>query len=510
MGWQDAPVIDTAGGWQSAPEVGAPAAPAPEGPISWGDVPGQAASNFLPSLGGVLHDIAQPVLHPIDTATNLKNLTVGVLQKTGVVKGDDAIKYADAFGEYFKNRYGSEDGFKRALAKDPAGVLADASAILTGGETALARAPGLVGKAASVAGTVGRAVDPLNVVTKPLAGAVRAADPLLGLATGAGPDAIAAARQAGREGGAGAEAFTAQMRGAAPIEEIVTDARAAADQMKQVAQDRYVQDMARIGRNPTPLNFNDIDAALARADRIVTYEGRERRALVPVRDELVGLVNEWKGRDPAKFHTAAGLDELKKVIYQDVLGPLPFHGAEAQRKIAGDVYDAVKQTIVKQDKTYADAMKSYEGVSKQLREIEKALSLNPRASVDAALRKLTSSMRNNVNTNFGKRAQLVQQLQAAGAPQLTNKIAGASLNSWQPRGLAGLGALGTIGSVISGGGLPLATLAGQSPRLVGEAQRGLGIAQRYGDRLSRPMGPIPISPLESLRQLGRTRNINQQ
>ncbi|QCJ78800.1 MULTISPECIES: hypothetical protein [Bradyrhizobium] len=58
---------------------------------------------------------------------------------------------------------------QRALAEDPAGVFGDISTVLTGGETALARLPGLVGKSAKVAGTAGRIVDPLNVVTKPLA-----------------------------------------------------------------------------------------------------------------------------------------------------------------------------------------------------------------------------------------------------------------------------------------------------------------------------------------------------
>ena len=157
----------------------------------------------------------------------------------------------------------------------------------------------------------------------------------------AGPAAVEAARAAGREGGAASEALVSQMRGTAPIDEIVTDAQRAADQMKKVAQDRYVQEMAVIGQNPAPLKFNEIDNALNRVDKIVTYEGRERAALKPVRDDLVKLVDEWKAADPAKFHTAAGLDELKKVIWEDVMQGIPFEQG-AKRKIVGDVYDAVK------------------------------------------------------------------------------------------------------------------------------------------------------------------------
>lgn len=52
-------------------------------------------------------------------------------------------------------------------------------------------------------------------------------------------------------------------------------------------------------------------------------------------------------------------------------------------------------------------MKNYENASNLIREIEKTLSLNPKASIDTALRKLQSVMRDNVNTNYGKRGDLV-------------------------------------------------------------------------------------------------------
>ncbi|MDA9498167.1 hypothetical protein [Bradyrhizobium sp. CCBAU 11357] len=69
---------------------------------------------------------------------------------------------------------------QRALAEDPAGVFGDISTVLTGGETVLAGLPGLAGKAAKVAGTAGRIVDPLNVVTKPLAAGAAGGIPFFG------------------------------------------------------------------------------------------------------------------------------------------------------------------------------------------------------------------------------------------------------------------------------------------------------------------------------------------
>ena len=505
MGWQDAPVV-TGGGWQSAPlanEEPPAAAPAvPEGPLSWSDVPGLALQNAPSSIGNFVSDIVQPILHPIDTATAIKNVGQGYLEKGGLISGDEHTQYADAVNQYFANRYGSTEGFKRALAEDPVGVFGDIPTVLTGGEAVLGRLPGLAGKAAKAAGTAGRFVDPLNVVTKPLAGGVRLGDYALGTLTGAGPEPVRTARQAGREGGAASEALTSQMRGVAPIDEIVDDARAAAAHMKGQGQAAYQREMAATRANTTQLNFNEIDAAVNRIDNIVTFHGRPRAELVPIRDRLVDLVNEWKGRDPAHFHTPEGFDELKKVIYEDVLGTLPYEN-KAARKIAGDLYGAVKGTIVKQDPTYARTMANYERHSTALRELESMIG-RPGTNVDAALRRLTSVMRNNVNTNFGKRAAMVEQLQQAGAPQLTNKIAGASLSSAEPRGLA-KGAAGVelyhaLGELAGGNPLPLAkiplTLAAGSPRLVGEGSHALGVAQRYMDQYG-------YRALEGLRQTGR-------
>lgn len=55
-----------------------PNAQANPAPTSWGDVGSQALSNLPSSAGRFASDIVQPVIHPIDTATSLKNLGLGV------------------------------------------------------------------------------------------------------------------------------------------------------------------------------------------------------------------------------------------------------------------------------------------------------------------------------------------------------------------------------------------------------------------------------------------------
>jgi len=143
-------------------------------------------------------------------------------------------------------------------------------------------------------------------------------------------------------------------------------------------------------------------------------------------------------------------------------------------------------------------MKNYENASNLIREIEKTLSLNPKASIDTALRKLQSVMRDNVNTNYGKRGDLVKLLQESGAKNLLNKLAGQSLKSGTPRGLARM--VGAVGGLATGGtslaalgGLvnpmvlaPLAGgLAAQSPRLMGEIAHA-------GGRVANKLARVPL------------------
>ena len=99
------------------------------------------------------------------------------------------------------------------------------------------------------------------------------------------------------------------------------------------------------------------------------------------------------------------------------------------------------------------------------------------------MRKLQSVMRNNVNTNYGQRAKLMDVL-ARYEPELPNVIAGQSMSSVAPRGVARLGsvAVGLLAGTTAPIALPL--LAATSPRLVGEAAyaggRAVGAARRAG------------------------------
>jgi hypothetical protein len=131
-------------------------------PLSWGDVPGEALQNAPASLARLGGDLWNVVRHPLDTLEGLGSLVAGAAQKVapGDFLGTGYKPYAEAVGEFYKNRYGGEDAVKNTLATDPVGALADLSMLFTGGGTAAVKGTALAGK---VAGNTARAARILDM-----------------------------------------------------------------------------------------------------------------------------------------------------------------------------------------------------------------------------------------------------------------------------------------------------------------------------------------------------------
>lgn len=452
--------------------------------MSWSEVAGKAVGNIPGSAVEFAKNTAQPFLHPVETAENLGAIGKGVLQKLGVVSGEEDVKYADAVGKFLVDRYGSEDAVKKTLATDPVGVLADVSLVLTGGGSVAARAPGVIGKVGEVASAAGRAVDPLSAVAATARGTGKLAANAAGITTGVDSEAIKVAAQAGAEGGESGKAFRENLLGKADPNAVVSEAKAAVGQLRQERGDIYRQEMAKIGADNTVLDFQKIDYAVQRVAGVKTYKGQ---VLSPktqaIREELTNAVDEWRNLPAGDFHTAEGLDALKQKIgdIRDATQP-----GTADRLVADSVYKAIYGTITDQAPEYAKIMKGYEEASSLIKEMETTLSQNPKASIDTKLRKLQSALRNNVNTNYGRRRELIDFLQRAGATHLIEKLAGQMLSSATPRGLGrvlaggeGFSALAALGMGHPGAAALMAGgLAASSPALVGSAAYGLGSATR--------------------------------
>lgn len=494
----------------------------PQG-MSWGEVGKQAVLNLPSSGANLVKGIYGAVTSPVETVTNVAKLAKGGVQNVlpeSIVGADpEAQAMASQLGQFYKDRYGSMEGFKKALATDPAGVLADVSTVATGGGAAVAKVP-MLAKAGQVVSKVGSAVDPLSMTVRGGAKAVelggKGAGKLAAMASGVGSEPIEQAYKAGRAGGAQQASFVENMRGQVPIQDVLDTAKTDLQAMRQQQQAAYRRDMQAVKNDKSVLDFTDIDTALNNAAGRVQYKGQVvSEAAAKKVQEAQDAVNQWRNLDPTQFHTPEGLDALKQKI-GDILEGIPFEQRNARAAI-GDVYNSVKQTINNQAPSYAKVMRNYSDAAETMREIERSLSLGQKSSADTAIRKLQSLMRNNANTNYGQRLSLAKQLEQAGGQPIMPALAGQALSEWTPRGIQRATAIPTslaAGSVINpviGG----ATLAASSPRLVGETAlkagqlaRGLRGAQSKLEPVTNKVNPRVLANI--LYQMGvNTEGYNQ-
>jgi hypothetical protein len=462
----------------------------PEGK-SWADVATQAYANAPQSALNFATGLYESITNPKQTLSSISDLMQAGLSKVvpesmidpnakpAIGRGKVA---GQAMAEHFKERYGSAEGFKEALAKDPVGVASDISTVLSmgsGGMGGLAKVAEIGGAtkvapvlraAEKIYETGAKYTNPLTAVTS-TAGLI--GKPLLGLSTGTGAENIANAAKAGFQGD---KSFVENLRGEVPMSKALDDAKHNLNVMRQNRNNAYRSGMVDISNDKSILSFDDIDKAIAKAKKEVVRGKiiKDEKAFEHL-NKIEDKINEFKNGAPDVYHTPEALDDLKQAI-GNINQDLPFNLTNANR-VASDIYNSVKGTIVKQAPKYSEVMKDYAESSDQLSQIERGLSLGQRASVDTALRKLQSLTRNNVNTNYGNRLDLAKQLEAEGGRPFINALSGQALSSPTARGLAGgvegMTALGALANPYT-----LAAIPFQTPRLVGEGLYAGGRAAR--------------------------------
>lgn len=463
---------------------------------NWSDVPIAALKNAPASAMEFGKNLVEPFMHPIQTAENIGALGKGVYSKAQGAMGYEQNPEekaqteapANAVGDFFAQRYGGLDNLKKTMSEDPIGFLGDAATVLTGGELAVGRVPGVIGQTARAAGTVGGAIDPLTNAVRAAGVGGKLAAKSLGLTTGVGGEAI---EQAFKAGQGGKTAFLEQMRGEGDASNLVDmalkhvedlrDARRA-DYLANTTELRAGGGAARLSMAPVDRVFNDAESVFKQGNFV------KNKAAEAVHNEIKTVIDEWKTANPNP--TPMDYDALKQRIGNiDAANP----AAEAVRT---QVYNSIQKQLSIHVPEYAKAMKGYEDASNNLTQLRKTFSLGKNASTDTASRKILSILRDNVNTNFGQRRALGQQIADAN-PDFLPAIAGQTMRSVEPRGLsrvvAGEGLLHLIGNPA---GIPgaLGYLAASSPRLVGES------AYKAGQVAN--MMPSPTT-LNLMQQIGR-------
>ena len=465
-------------------------------------VAGEAISNFPSSAMKYGKELYEAVTNPIETAKSigmvaaggLKNITPEVVQRfiTSIAKEpgqiDQAVEMANAVGGEYAKRYGTLEGFKQAVASDPVSVIGDLSLMMTGGGSVVGKVPGIA-KAGQMTAQLGRTIDPFNVVTsavtKPAKLAGLLASEGAGFTTGAGGAAVREAAASGFTGGEKATAFLDQLRTNAPVENVVNTAKGALSEMRDQRNSMYRSGMVDIQGDKSVLSFNNIEKSLADADKYAYYKNALKNPeAAKALDEVSQVIDDWKSRPASEYHTPEGFDQLK----QAVGGVLEkYKPGTTEYRAVSEIYNSIKKDISAQAPTYAKVMKEYEMATKTLMDLESSLSLSNRANIDTSVRKLQSIMRNNANTNYGRRVEQARMLEGAGAETLMPQLAGQALSSWTPRSLQGIGsAITAAGSAMSNPAY-LASLPLTMPRVVGETAYYAGKAAGAPQRLAQAL-----------------------
>lgn len=474
--------------------------------LNWSDVPGQALQNVPHSAVEFGKAVAQPFMHPLETFGNLAGLGSGILGHLGLGSVDPEDKEAATqVGKFFADRYGGVENIKKTLAEDPVGAAADVSTLLSGGSMAGARGAGLAA----------RAVDPIGAVTGAAKLAGRGAAEVAGLQTGVGSQAIREAAKAGVEGGEAARAFRENITGRAPMEEAVADAQNSLSNLRNQRGKVYREGMVEVANDPAVLDFDKIDNALADVTKVKTYKGIPLdESTQDIRSRIGATIADWKALPANEYHTAEGIDALKQKIGN--IRDVTQYGTP-ERVVADKAYHAIRSTITEQAPEYAKVMRGYEEASKQIKTLQRELSIpNPdKGNVDTSLRKLQSALRDNVNTSFGRRRELAQYIIDAGSPNLMYKLAGQALHPLAPRGLQRLAAsVGMEGAALLGlhtaAGIGLGHLVPAAALLPMTSPRLMGEAAYWGGTAARPLKYLPRAQTMTAPafQLGRIQDVS--
>lgn len=282
---------------------------------------------------------------------------------------------------------------------------------------------------------------------------------ILGKTTGAGNKAIEDAFKAGQRGNT---IFRDKMRKPDDIDEVVGKAMKSLDKIKQARGRVYDEGITVLRHDPTKL---DIDPVIRNTKRLINAEGGGSEYLVDddtsrVLTKAKDILNKFYKDRPR--HDTAGFDDLKKAISNIKTAP----DTNAER-VKTEIANSVRTQIMKQNPSYKKVMDDYVRDSANIDTLKRTFSLDNRANLETSLRKLQSVTRNNANTDYGYRAELLKKIDPTG--EIYDAVSSNALNSWTPRGL--------IGGGVAGAGIATlnpALLASSSPRLVGEAAYILG------------------------------------
>jgi hypothetical protein len=330
---------------------------------------------------------------------------------------------------------------------------------------------------AGVGAAVGGA---LPVVGAAVRGGGNVLKQILGKTTGAGDVAIGDAFIAGK---AGNKTFLKNMNGNIDAEGLGKQIESNFNKIKQARNATYENDITRL-KMQTADKMLDIKPVIEDIKAIIRQEGGGADYLVDdstakVLAKTKDTINKF-AKDPNR-HNLEGFDNLKKKL-QDIVNTK--EGTNADR-VKTQIANSVKGQILKQSPEYQNIQNNYAADSEILNDLKQVFSLNRNANSETVLKKMQSTARNNANTDWGYRAQLLKKLDPTG--EIQQEISANALSQIAPRGgIAGLfGGAGLMSALYNPARAPL--LIASSPAAVGYGAYGLG-------RLASKIPSVNLSP----------------
>ena len=518
--------------------------------MAWSDVPAEAVSNLPSSAGKLVSGIAGAVMHPIDTVSTIADLGAGALQNIlpkqvvdfvnqidannpqAIEAAKHAVATANAVGGIYKQKYGTEEGFKRALAEDPVGVAGDISMLLSGGAGVVSK----VGKVAELAnapkianiaevganalrtgatytnpinalpGIVNITPQPIKNVVSDLrakagAGAGNLAASSIGAVMGKSPENL---KQAYSQGKLNSKEIIQNLTGETSADDILTKIKQGISSLQTQKSNSYRTAKEGWAADKTPIDFTPIEDAFNKEVATLSEGGHKivGKEEMPKIDEVKTVLDEWKA-DP-EMHNALGLDSLKRRI--DAIYPESPKHNQAQRIISA-TRNAVKNLITEQVPEYATAMTEYEKQNSLINDINKALGSSQNADKATAINKVMKVLNESPSAKF--KQDLVAILKEKTGVDIMPAIAGQNLQEWLPQGIGKISGYGGLAYALSHGGATLPLFAAASPRLMANAFYKAGQLATSKNKLAQKLSITPENVLLASKLAQQNALVNQ-
>ncbi len=471
---------------------------APQEELGAGEVAAGAALNFVPSAFQLGFDTVKGL------TVELPQTLEGAAQIVGGAVGlTDPAQY-EAVKDYFGERYGTSEGFKRALMTDPASIAADVVGVATGGGLLAAKTASTASKVTGIARLADAAkvaegftdaaakFDPINIA----AGTVqRGAGLAAGTAgrigegvarvVGAQPADLRQAVEAGRRG---SPEFIEQLEGRRAPEDALGKADAAVSELYQARSKDYSRRMNRLKQNPETLEFTDVLDAVDGVRNVGRHKGIDVSGAAGVWDEVDAKIAEFESQG---LNSIEDFDAMKQSV-ANIAQKYP--RGTPENRVASQVAKAINKTITEKAPVYASVMNDYRVASDTLSDIKASISADAK-SADTTLLKLRRSA-----GGAGPRGRKVIDIleSTPSGRGLGDLLAGQNLADARPSLIGS--SLGTGAAVATGDPTTLAASA-LSARGLGRGAYNLGVAGgkfgEAGDAIMQVPGVQRLAELSS-------------